>query len=126
MTTVRRRVCPAIYLAIVLCSYSGIAHAADAQWTSCVAQLKQSALAEGVRQSTVNKILDNVTKLPRVIESDRSQPEFTQTFTDYFNRRVTDFRITQGRNLLASHGPLLARIQERTSSLDGQYRGICW
>jgi membrane-bound lytic murein transglycosylase B len=50
----------------------------------------------------------------RVIELDRQQPEFTQTFTDYYNRRVTDQRVTQGREMLSRYGGLLEETQART------------
>ena len=126
MTTVRLRLITALFLAFVFCSDTSPVHATTGdQWVSCVTQLKETALQEGVRQSTVNTIFDNVEQLPRVIASDRSQPEFTQTFTDYFNRRVTDFRITPGRNLMASHGPLLARIQDETG-IPPQYLMSFW
>jgi peptidoglycan lytic transglycosylase B len=95
------------------------------EWSACVAQLRAEAIDDGVSPPTVRTIFDNVTQLPRVIDSDRSQPEFTQTFTDYYKRRVTDYRITQGRNLMASHGPLLARIQAETG-VPPQYLMAFW
>ncbi len=115
-------------MAVLLCclALSGItARAEQTSWAQCVSDLRTTALGEGISQKTVDTIFDDVRQLPRVIESDRSQPEFTQTFMDYFERRVTDYRITQGRNLLASHGPLLARIQADTG-VPPQYLVALW
>ncbi len=80
----------------------------------CVAGLQAQARAEGISAPIVDDVLGNVSYLPRVIELDRRQPEFTQTFADYFSRRVTPTRIEKGRALLAEHGPLLAQVQTRT------------
>jgi membrane-bound lytic murein transglycosylase B len=51
--------------------------------------------------------------IPRVIELDRRQPEFTQTFWRYLDARVTEGRIKRGRQLLAEHKDLLDRIERR-------------
>jgi membrane-bound lytic murein transglycosylase B len=94
-------------------------------WQSCVATLRASAVNDGVSAETVDEVLGQVTQLPRVIQLDRKQPEFTQTFTQYYELRVTDFRVTQGRNLLAKHAPLLARIQAATG-VPPQYLVAFW
>ena len=70
-------------------------------------------------------MFDQVEQLPRVIKSDRSQPEFTQTFSQYYGARVTDYRVTQGRNLMAKHAPMLARIQAETG-VPPQYLVSFW
>jgi membrane-bound lytic murein transglycosylase B len=46
----------------------------------------------------------------RVIELDRNQPEFTQTFWTYLRKQVNDHRITRGRALLSKHLDLLNNI----------------
>jgi membrane-bound lytic murein transglycosylase B len=79
-----------------------------------VAGLQARARAEGISAPIVEEVLGQVSYLPRVIELDRRQPEFTQTFADYFSRRVTSTRIERGRALLAEHAPLLARVQAQT------------
>ncbi|MEE4282419.1 MAG: lytic murein transglycosylase [Pseudomonadales bacterium] len=101
------------------------AQATPEAWASCVSGLRQTALQSGISEATVNNVFTDITQLPRVIASDRSQPEFTQTFTEYYNKRVTEFRISKGRNLLATHATLLARIQERTG-VPPQYLVAFW
>ncbi|XOV83783.1 MAG: lytic murein transglycosylase [bacterium] len=101
------------------------AQASPEVWASCVSGLKQTALQSGISAATVNDVFADINQLPRVIASDRSQPEFTQTFTEYYNKRVTEFRVSKGRNLLATHAPLLARIQEKTG-VPPQYLVAFW
>src|SRR5690606_41879712 len=62
--------------------------------------------------ATVTQSLLKANYNPRVIELDRQQPEFTTTFADYLNRRVTDQRVAQGRELLARHRALFSRITQ--------------
>ena len=46
----------------------------------------------------------------KVLDLDRSQPEFTITFAQYRDRTVTKQRVDQGRNLLDEYRPLLDKI----------------
>lgn len=80
----------------------------------CVAVLQERARAEGISTTTVTNVLGAVQYVPRVIELDRRQPEFTQTFTDYLGRRVTEDRVARGRALLAEHRALLQRVLDDT------------
>jgi lytic murein transglycosylase len=65
-----------------------------------VAAFRESARAAGIRDATLGQVLDGVRFLPRVIELDRAQPEFTRTVWDYLDRTVTAQRVTQGRAML--------------------------
>jgi membrane-bound lytic murein transglycosylase B len=58
-------------------------------------------------------VLDNVQWVERVIELDRKQPEFTTTFSDYYNKRVTPARVEKGREMLKEHAELLRSISDR-------------
>ena len=92
----------------------GIAPSASANFESCIERLKINAIKSGIDTKTVHSILDGVESLPRVIRADRDQPEFTQTFTQYYKRRVTPFRVDKGRTLLHEHADLLAQIEAET------------
>lgn len=80
---------------------------------SCIAGLQDRARSEGISPPVVDGVLGNVKLVERVIELDRNQPEFTRTFADYYNRRVTDDRVEQGRRLLAENRELLDAVQRR-------------
>jgi membrane-bound lytic murein transglycosylase B len=68
---------------------------------------------QGIQQRTLDATLAGLSLNPRIIELDRRQPEFTQTFWRYLSRRVSPDRIRRGRELLQKHGALLKRIEKR-------------
>ena len=74
---------------------------------TCVDRLKRQALDTNISPRVVETVFADVRYLPRVIELDRKQPEFSQTFYGYYSQRVTDFRVLQGRKLLEFHSELL-------------------
>lgn len=62
---------------------------------------------------------------PRVIDLDRRQPEFTDTFANYLGRRLTRERIEQGRKMLRTHRAILQRAAERFG-VQPQYLVAFW
>ncbi|XKG39458.1 lytic murein transglycosylase [Marinobacter sp.] len=83
-------------------------------FTECLQRIENQAVEAGVSEKTASTVLANAQYLERVIELDRSQPEFTTTFADYLNRRVTEDRISRGRALLSEHRELLDRVTVET------------
>jgi membrane-bound lytic murein transglycosylase B len=75
--------------------------------------LRQEARAKGISETTLHEALDGLQPIPRVIELDRKQPEFTQTFWRYLDARVTEGRIVRGRMLLELHAELLDNIEKQ-------------
>ena len=80
-------------------------------FATCIPHLQQRARDAGVSAATVDQVLPQVQYVPRVIELDRKQPEFSETFRNYLTLRVTDQRIDQGRKLLAQHRALLQQLE---------------
>ncbi len=72
--------------------------------------LKNEARSKGISQSTIESSLSGIKPIPRVIELDRKQPEFTLTFKEYLRRVVSDRRIRIGKAKLVEHEKLLAEI----------------
>src|SRR5690606_14206800 len=64
---------------------------------SCVADLKQRAVTEGIPYEVADASLRDVRENQRVIELDRSQPEFVQTFGQYLDKRLSRARIDRGQ-----------------------------
>lgn len=81
--------------------------AAFATWKDA---LRKEALGRGISQATLDKALAPAVPIPRIIELDRKQPEFTQTFWRYLDARVNETRIARGRELLKTHAALLDKI----------------
>lgn len=72
---------------------------ANEQFASCTAALADKAKQEGVSQQTIDDVFPRLVHQDRVIELDRSQPEFVQTFPGYFSKRVTDWRTEKGKEI---------------------------
>ena len=91
----------------------------------CINELQKQAKNAGLSQSIINEIIPDLKYLPKVIKSDRSQPEFTETFATYLNKRVTPARIKQGRQLLKKHSDFL-ELLVRKYGVPGRYIIAFW
>ncbi|NRD74471.1 lytic murein transglycosylase [Shewanella sp. VB17] len=94
-------------------------------FASCVLELKTIAKKEGLSTDTIENTLGEVNYVARVIELDKKQPEFSQTFDNYFSLRVTDKRIKEGRRLLQEHHELLSKLTEQYG-VPAQYLMAFW
>lgn len=74
---------------------------------------RQDAAAQGISAATLDAALTGVTPVERVIELDRRQPEFLQTFADYLARRVTPSQVARGQALMAEHATLLDAVEQQ-------------
>lgn len=87
---------------------------AVADFAECKETLKSRALMEGIDGATVDAVMDAVQYNAKVIELDQRQPEFTRTFANYYQLRVTTVRVMLGRALMATHIDLLQQVQQKT------------
>ena len=110
---------------IMLTCAAQLVYADDSGFGECIARMKSQARLEGISDNTVNQVLSKVKLLPRIIELDRRQPEFTQTFANYFTTRINEERIQRGRDLYAKHHVLLNQIQ-RDSGIPAQFLISFW
>ncbi len=62
-----------------------------------LARFRVEAKAAGIDDATLRAGLQNVRLLPRVIELDRAQPEFTRPLWDYLDTAVSAQRVTRGQ-----------------------------
>ncbi len=84
------------------------------QWAET---FRPRARARGVSDATYNLVMAAMKPDTSVYARDKAQPEFHEQVWQYINRRVSDWRITTGRERAKEHAPLLARI-ERTYGVD--------
>lgn len=68
-----------------------------ARW---VTGLRASARAAGIDEATLRIAFDDVRYLPRVVELDRAQPEFTRAVWDYLDSAVSPQRVALGQDKL--------------------------
>jgi peptidoglycan lytic transglycosylase B len=99
--------------AAAVLAFTAPANAQTASFEAWMQALKQEARGAGISQATIDTALTGVEPIQRVTELDRKQPEFTQTFWDYLDKRVTPQRVARARKLLAANRDLLARIEAR-------------
>ena len=79
----------------------------------CLAGLQDQARTQGRSDETVDVLIPSLVQQTRVLELDRQQPEFMQTFGRYLAIRVTDTRIATGREKLAQNRVLLESLQRQ-------------
>ena len=62
------------------------------------AGFSETARAAGIDEATLHAAFDDLHYLPRVVELDRAQPEFTRTVWDYLDSAVSPQRIALGQD----------------------------
>jgi membrane-bound lytic murein transglycosylase B len=83
---------------------------AAADFATWLEDLRAEAAGRGIKQATLDAAFAGVQPIPRVIELDRRQPEFTLTFPEYLDRVVPQSRVERGRALLREHAALLDAV----------------
>jgi len=99
------------FLALAL--QAGAGRAADLDFGTWLAGVRQEAIAQGLRPQSVTQALSGVHPIDRVLELDRHQPETTLTFEQYIDLVVSQQRIEQGRQNLAENRALLEQVARR-------------
>ncbi|WP_048305977.1 lytic murein transglycosylase [Halomonas sp. PR-M31] len=83
------------------------------EFSEWVADFKRDARAEGINDVTLNAAFDPIQLQPRIIELDRSQPEFSRQVWDYLDSAVSDARVSQGKARLNEHRRAIEAASER-------------
>jgi membrane-bound lytic murein transglycosylase B len=89
---------------------AGPAAANPAQW---VQSFWPTAKAAGVSRRTYDAALGRFVPDPDVLRKAATQAEFNTPIWAYMEMMVSDERLSEGRAMLARHGPLLAAIEAR-------------
>ena len=77
-------------------------------------QVRKSATEQGVSKATLDKaFLGLLEPKPEIIESDKSQAEFTQNFWGYVNKRVSKTRLNNGKDTLNQNATLLNKTSQK-------------
>ncbi|MGE3148989.1 MAG: lytic murein transglycosylase [Pseudorhodoplanes sp.] len=79
------------------------------QW---VMNFRARALARGISDKTYMRVMDGLKPDLSVFAKQRAQPEFREQLWQYLNRRVSDWRLTEGRVKAKEYASLLARIEK--------------
>jgi membrane-bound lytic murein transglycosylase B len=72
---------------------------------------RSRATARGVSDQTYTRVMGRLEPDMNVFVQIRNQPEFREQLWQYINRRVSDWRLTAGKDALRQHGNLFSRIE---------------
>src|SRR5688572_4463629 len=89
---------------------SAFAQSSSMSFPQWVASFKSRALARGISEQTYDRTMNGVKPDTAVYALDKAQPEFTEEIWQYLNRRVSDWRITRGKERAPEHDALFTRI----------------
>ncbi len=78
-----------------------------------LAAFRKEAEVKGISAATLDRALRQIRFIPRVIELDRRQPEFTLTLDEYLARVVPERRVRLGKRKLAEQRERLQRVARR-------------
>lgn len=82
-------------------------------FTRWLSELRKEARATGISTQTLDQSLQGLkAPLTRVIELDRSQPEFHQSLQQYLASRVTPARIATGKQMKKRYPTWLGRVEK--------------
>jgi len=95
-------------------SFAQSARSPFAQW---VEAFRYRARARGISDATYDQVMGSIKPDTSVYALDQDQPEFHEEVWQYLNRRVSDWRITVGKDRAKEAMPLLQRV-EHTYGVD--------
>jgi lytic murein transglycosylase len=75
-------------------------------------EFKREAVQKGIMPAVVSMALDGMTHDPSIIQSDRRQSFFAQTFLDFSSKLATANRVTSGQANLKRHAAIFERASK--------------
>ena len=112
-------------LLLVCLIFPDMSRAEPSNFGECLGRLQQLARERQLPEWIVEDIVGQLKYQARVMELDRKQPEFIQTFEQYYRNRVTPGRVERGRELYARHQNLLLKLT-RQYGVPGHYLIAFW
>ena len=82
-------------------------------YNSWLAGLEREAQAGGVARSTISEAAPYLTYDQRIVNIDRGQRVFTQTFLQFSERMAANYRIVRGEQLIKKYAAVFARIDKQ-------------
>jgi lytic murein transglycosylase len=97
--------------------FAGAAYAAPCRtsgsYDAWLAAFEREALAQGISQRTIAEAAPSLTYDQHVVNIDRGQRVFTQTFLEFSGRMAAAYRIQRGQQLIKANAPTFARIEQQ-------------
>lgn len=92
---------------------TNVANAQPANFEVWLQGFRAEAAAAGIRVDVIDSAFEGVRINERVYELNDNQPEFSRAIWDYLDSAVSEKRIANGKEKLATHNALLSEIEER-------------
>ncbi|MCL2430515.1 MAG: lytic murein transglycosylase [Alphaproteobacteria bacterium] len=86
---------------------------AETPFTAFLASVRAEAVGGGIAPSTVDRAFAGLRPNPKVLELDSRPPELIQTWERYRAIRVSDQRVSAGRQAMQANGGVLTEIDRR-------------
>ena len=97
----------------------------NATFAAWLEAARQDAVKRGIKPGIVAAALNEIAPIPRVIELDNRQPEFSNTFTRYLSGAISARRVADGRAMMEKHAKLLADL-EHEYGIPGRFLVAFW
>ena len=98
-----------LFLCLFACAFSARANSDFDAWKKT---FYDKALNENISQNILDTYFTEAKYLPKVIELDRAQPEFSLSFGRYMNKVISEKRVEKARKMFENHSRILGRIEE--------------
>ena len=118
------RILPFISLLLAPGLWGAAAPAEGRSFSACLSELEARARTENL-SPRVLALVPTMVQQQRVLELDSRQPEFTRTFGQYLESRLTAQRIARGRDMYRRHRPFLNQLTAKYG-VPGQYLVAFW
>ena len=101
----------ALTLALVAPATAQSSAECGGDWNAWKRGVAEEALAAGASERTVGRVVPRLAYSKRVIDRDRRQGVFTQTWVKFASRMANDFRLATGREKIARNAALFDRVR---------------
>lgn len=101
------------FLAVLVLMVAPVSSAADHDFAKWLVELRREAKERGVSDRILDAALGNAAPIKRVIELDRSQPEFTMTFDEYLSKIASPTRARIAAKMLVEYDEILTKVSKK-------------
>ena len=100
----------------------GLAGATGAEAATCrdpqgfdhfLSDIRREAAAQGISQAVIAASLEGVAFDLSIVNRDRGQRVFKQSFEEFSGRMISKYRLSKGASLLKQYAPVFARIEKQ-------------
>lgn len=92
---------------------AGLTSAFAQDFSHWKAELREEALGKGISAAIFDEAFAQVSPIERVIELDRSQPEFTMTLEKYLRLVISQTRINNASKKIKEHAEILDEVSKK-------------